>query len=985
MTRPVPAPPQKWTLTRAWLALALFALAATLAGAQSPAARIGVQLSDSAVTGLKGSLHPLAQARFDAGQVPADRRMAGMSLVFSRSAVQQADLDALISAQQNPASPQYHQWLTPDQFAARFGMAQSDLNKVQTWLEQQGFSVDSVARSKNLIRFSGTAGQVERAFQTQMHFYTLNGEKHFAPSTQLALPSALAPVVLAVRNLDDFRPRPMILPSGNGRARSAFTSNLSGNVFFSPGDIKLAYGINTLASAGNTGAGQSIVIVGQSAIVSSDIEKFQTAASLTVKDPTQVLVPGSGTSQIFSGDEGESDLDLEWAGGIAPGANIFFVYTGSNTNYGVFDSIEYAVDEKLGNIISVSYGACEPELSASSATALDTVLAQAATQGQTVVAASGDSGSSACYQAPPTTSNGLPPLTTQEQLAVSYPASSQYVTGIGGTEITSANDTAGNAYWQSKGSSDEVLSLLQYIPEVAWNDDATAVAAGGGLSATGGGVSTLYTTKPAWQTGVPGIPNDGKRDVPDVSLYASPDLPGFLFCTSDTSDWNLSVSPIQTGSCGSGFRGSASDTSLTVAGGTSFSTPIFAGMVAVLNQAEGYTTGQGLMNSTLYSLAATPATYSAVFKDITSGDNKCPSSAGSTYCSSASSSSYATTAGYDLVTGLGSLNLSALVTAWPGTPTPPPPTIIGTTTSMSAASLTPNISTDDVVTITVTSNSGTSTPTGNITLSSDGCGTPYGTTGCTPPTIALTSNGTATYTANFTTAGVHTLVAQYAGDSTHAASSGSLSITIAGSNSGKGTFTLAVSPSSLAISRGSKGTENLTITPADGYTGTVNLSFATSNDAALANLCVYAGTGLSSSGSASITGTTPLSAQIDIDTNASSCAATGASKPGTRAMHRLDTGKTSKNNPSSPAPLAITLAGLFLAGCLGRSSRKLRGLAAIVGLLALGLGLSACGGGGSSSSGVSNPPKGTYTITINGTDSTSTSITSQSSFTLVIN
>lgn len=416
MTRPAPAPTPQWTLTRAWLALPLLALAATLAGAQSPAARISAPLSDSAVTTLTGSLHPLAQARFDVGQVPADRRMAGMSLVFSRSAAQQADLEALISAQQNPASPLYHRWLTPDQFAARFGMAQSDIDKVQTWLEQQGFSVDSVARSKNLIRFSGNAGQVERAFQTQMHFYTLNGEKHFAPSTPLSLPSALAPVVLAVRNLDDFRPRSMIRPSGNGRARSAFTSNVSGNVFFSPGDIKLAYGINTVASSGNTGVGQSIVVVGQSAIVNSDIESFQTAASLPVKDPTQVLVPGSGSPQVFSGDEGESDLDLEWAGGIAPGASIYFVYTGNNTNYGVFDSIQYAIDEKLGNIISVSYGACEPELSQTSATALDTVLAQAATQGQTVVAASGDSGSSACYQAPPTTQNGLPPSRPRNNL-----------------------------------------------------------------------------------------------------------------------------------------------------------------------------------------------------------------------------------------------------------------------------------------------------------------------------------------------------------------------------------------------------------------------------------------------------------------------------------------------------------------------------------------------------------------------------------------
>src|SRR5208282_6802881 len=130
--------------------------------------------------------------------------------------------------------------------------------------------------------------------------------------------------------------------------------------------------------------------------------------------------------------------------------------------------------------------------------------------------------------------------------------------------------------------------------------------------------------------------------------------------------------------------------------------------------------GQGLLNPELYSLAATPATYAAVFNDIPAGtgpgtNNECPSSAGANYCSSASSSSYVTTTGYDQVTGLGSLNLSALVTVWPTATT----TLIGTSTSVSAASLTPNTSTNDTVTFTVASDSGTSTPTGNLTLSID--------------------------------------------------------------------------------------------------------------------------------------------------------------------------------------------------------------------------------------------------------------------------
>jgi subtilase family serine protease len=963
-------------MLRGWLAAC--ALVATTLSAQTPAPRIQAEVSNSSVSTLQGSLHPLAQAQYDSGRVPADTRLNGISIVFNRSAAQQADLEALIAAQQNPSSPLYHQWLNPDQFAARFGMAQSDVSKVQAWLEQQGFSVDSVARSRNLIRFSGSAGQVEQAFQTQMHFYTIGGEKHFAPSTALALPSALTPVVLAVRNLDDFRPKPMIEKSRKIQANPAFTSSVSGSVFFAPGDIKVAYGINALIGAGDTGTGQSIAVVGQSSIVNTDIENFENAASLTVKDPNQVLVPGSGTPQAFAGDEGESDLDIEWSGGIAPGADIFFVYTGSSTNFGVFDSIQYAIDEKIGNIITASYGSCEPEMSAGSATAFDVFLAQAATQGQTFVAASGDAGSSACYEGIPTTQNGYPALATQEQLAVSYPASSQYATGVGGTEIIAADDVSTNStYWLAQSTSDESTSLKIYIPEVAWNDDdadvAAALSAGepASLSATGGGVSTLYTTSPSWQKGVPGIPTTPGRYVPDVAFYASPDLPGYLFCTGDTSDWNTS----QQASCNSGFRDSATQ-DLTVAGGTSFATPIFAGMVAILNQAQGYAAGQGLINPTLYTLASNTTTYAAAFHDVTTGNNDCPSSLGANYCSTASEGSYTTTTGYDPVTGLGSVNLSALVAAWPATTAP---VLISTTTTVSASSTTPALNASDTFTITVTPASGTVAPGGTITAIVDG-GTPV--TG-----IALTASGSsavATYPTSFTTAGTHTIVFQYSGSSTFAPSTTAISVTVPTVSSGKGTFAFALTPSTLTVSQGSQGTESLTITPSGGYVGTVDLSFDTSNDNALTNLCVFSGTGLNSSGNAVVSSATPVTAQIQFDTNASDCATGAIAKSGKHAMHRLGPVKTSQNNTPSRAPLAIAFAGLLLAGFMGRSSRKLRNLAVVIGLLAIGMGLSACGGGSSSSTTVPDPPKGTYTITVTGQDSATATITATTTFTLVI-
>ena len=571
--------------------LAACTVGATALGAQQPAPRIQAEVSSSEVTVLKGSLHPLAQAQYDAGRMPADTRFTGMTIVFSRSEAQQAALDALLAAQQNPSSPFFHRWLTPDQFAAQFGMAQSDIEKVQTWLEQQGFSIDSVGRSRNMIRFSGTVGQVERAFQTQMHYYNVEGEKHFAASTELSLPTTLASTVLAIRNLDNFKPKAMHLPVS---ARPSFTSGQTNSVFFAPGDIKIAYDMNPLLNGATPidGAGQSIAIMGQSAIAVSDIEAFQTASTLAVMDPTQVLVPSTGTSQVFPGDEGESDLDLEWSGAIAPGADIIFVYTGNGPNTtGVYDSIAYAIDQKIGNIISASYGTCEALLGTFS---LDSSFQQAMAQGQTVVAAAGDAGSTACWTGSLTTND--PPIATQQALAVSYPASSQYVTAIGGTEISSANgaySTAGSAYWASSSNgNDQNPSALQYLPEMAWNDSALSFSNGGGLSATGGGVSTLYSSKPSWQTGVPGIPSDGKRDVPDVSLYSSPNSVAYLFCTSDQTNWGTG----QASSCTQGYRDQSSGL-LTVAGGTSFATPIFAGMIAILNQDKGYVDGQGLHES----------------------------------------------------------------------------------------------------------------------------------------------------------------------------------------------------------------------------------------------------------------------------------------------------------------------------------------------------------------------------------------------------
>jgi hypothetical protein len=407
-------------------------------------------------------------------------------------------------------------------------------------------------------------------------------------------------------------------------------------------------------------------------------------------------------------------------------------------------------------------------------------------------------------------------------------------------------------------------------------------------------------------------------------------------------------------------------------------------MMAIVNQQKGYTTGQGLLNPMLYSLASNSTTYAAAFHDVTSGNNECPSTLGTTYCTGGATSSYSAATGYDLATGLGSVDLNNLVTAWPantGTP------LIATTTKATAASGSPSLNTDDVITITVVEASGTGIPTGTVNLSIDGSGSSYGASGSTVTPVTL-ANGTATYTANFKTCGTHTIVARYAGDTTHAPSTGSATISVTGTCG----FKLAFSPTTLTVKQGSQGSETATITPSGGYTGTVKLSYSTSNDTALTNLCLFAGTGVNSDGTVTVASSAAVTGVITIDTKASDCTTSAVARAsGLRLIpHGTGSVKPSNNAPkkNNKIPAGIGLGGLLLAGLLGRRSRKLRQLACVIALASLGVALSACGGGsgsGSSSSKIPNPAKGTYTITFTGTDSTTSSITAQSSFSLVIN
>lgn len=864
------------------------AAVAILLSAQGAAAssllRVTSAVDDARRVTLTGS-HP-AFAAGDQGPLPKSTQISGATLVLGRTAAQDAELASLILAQHDAASPLFHQWLTPSSFAERFGVAESDVAAASSWLNSHGFTVDSVSLARDRIRFSGTAAQIQAAFGTELHVYSAG----FAPSTDATIPEALGGLVSGLANLSSFRPKSHLKP--------AFTSGQSGNHFLSPLDLATIYDISPVYAAGFDGSGQTIVVIGQSSVLLSDIQHFLTNAGVRVRDPNVLLVPGSGTATAVSGDQAESDLDLEYTSAIAPGAVIDFVFTGNNKNFNAFDSLQFAVEQNLAPIISVSYGTCETAAGSAGYTQLNAIFQQAASQGQSIIAASGDSGSTDCA------GSGLS-AAQQQALAVDLPASSQYVTGLGGTEFGAAN-AASATFWSSNGSADVVNSAKSYIPEQVWNDDTA-----GGLSSGGGGVSA-FTDRPSFQTGVAGIPAGTKRLVPDVSLSSSGVNAPYLYCSSDTTQTGV------TGSCSHGFR-DANSNFLTTGGGTSFAAPVFAGLVALINQRFS-PDGQGVVASTLYSIAAnTPA----AFHDVTTGTNAC--TAGT--CSAAGAGSYAATAGYDQATGLGSVDFNQLFTAWPSTGTP----LTAAKVTLSAATPTPGLNAGDDISISVAAFSSTgAVPTGTVVVAVDG-------TSHSLPLVA----GAATYTFSSAVAAAHTLTATYSGDAAYARASAILSLTVPTGPA------FSVAATSLTVAVGARGQSTVTVTPSNGYAGTV--AWNVSSTPALSQGC------FSLPGTA-VSGTTAATLTIDAG---SAC--------GAAASHL----------PRRP-PFALL--GFAFAGLLGLGSRRRKWLGA---LLLVASTFTACGGTSTSTTTAHDLP-GTYLVSITGTDTVTATITASTTLTLTI-
>lgn len=872
---------------------------------------------------ISGNVRSQMASGVDQGRVIGDAKLNGVSMIFKPSPAQQQALQWLLAQQQNPASSNYHRWLTPDQYAARFGMSEADLAKVTSWLKSQGLTVLGMSRGRNQISFAGTVAQVEAALHTEIHQYLVNGETHFANAFDPSVPAAFSSVILGFRGLDNFQPKSHVrMRKLRGEEpQPLFTSSISGNHFVVPDDFATIYDLKALYAAGFDGTGETIAVTGQSTISNTDIDAFRTAANLTANDPQMVLVPSTGTASECSGDETESDLDVEWSGAVAKNASVIFVFAGlatgdtcANRQFGAFDALQYAVDQDVAPVISNSYGLCESEETLAGAQIIQQIAQQANTQGQTIVSATGDAGAADCD----TGSSGT------LGLAVDIPAAIPEVTGAGGSEfLADVNNPA--TYWSSTNNANQG-SALEYIPEEAWNDTAESVAGGQGLAAGGGGAS-MFFTKPTWQTGT-GVPAGNFRYVPDIALNASPFHDPYLICSQDL----LNVEGVAATSCAgsSPFRASDNQT-LDAVGGTSAAAPSFAGILAIINQATK--TSQGNINPELYSLATSQP---AAFHDIITGNNIVPCTPGTLNCPASAPFQYGNSAGvgYDEVTGLGSVNGDILVTNWPGystTKLTPAITVQSSAVSIVLGS-----------TAVITASGPASGPfiTGTVQFTVDG--------GNAGTAVALAA-GTAMFTATNLTAGVHHIAAAYSGDVNYTtATSSELTETVT---------SFSVTGAAVSIGApGSSGTSTVTIASSNGLSGAVALSCAPMLT------------------TVEITCTmTPASVTLSSTTTSATATATVV----TTAPHVVSVKSAAAKRPNGFGWFMVSggasLAGVFLLAAPTRRRRWSSVLGLVLfAFLAAGIG---CGGGGTTTPSDPGTPAGSYSVVVTGTSGGGTPVT----------
>jgi hypothetical protein len=744
---------------------------------------------------LGGNTRPLLQVKtlqpslispLDQGAVEDSMPANRMLLMLQRSDAQEEALKDFIQAAHTPGNASYHQWLKPAEFGRLYGPADADVAAVTAWLQSHGLTVNQVHAGRLGIEFSGTAGQVSEAFQTQIHRYQINGEAHLANASAPSVPAALAPVIAGLAPVSDYHPQPNLKVLGSAQfdtkshlATPQWTYPVSGGVDFvlAPGDFATQYDINPVYKNGITGAGQTIAIISASNVDLSLVQAYQSLFGLPANLP-QVVVDGEDPG--LNSAATEAYLDVEVAGAVAPGATVI-LYTSAGTTItdGLSLAALRAVEDDQASIISTSYGECESQLGQSGNAFWSALWQQAAAQGQTSFVSSGDGGSAGC-------DNFDSQALAYYGLAVNGLGSTPYNVAVGGTDFyynqyasgSTAISTQLNTYW-SGATTSPAASLKQPVPEQVWNDFFGYNLADGGnpanlagqeIIAGGGGASSDALngqgySKPAWQSGT-GVPADGVRDLPDVSLFAA-------------NGYNYSFTPVcsNPSDCSSANLTSSGTVAITGVGGTSVSSPAMAGIQALVNQSVG--SWQGQANFIYYPLAAKQP---SVFHDVTVGGNQVHCFAGTLNCvpgSSATNSTgfnvengYSASAGYDLATGLGSLDVANLIKYWSSVVLAP----TTATLSVNPSSFIHGQST--TVQGAVTPSSGSGTPTGTISLVGNDGITHY----ASIDAGTLTAGSFYALVDNLP-GGTYQLTASYGGDTTFAASkSQPVSVTITPEN-----------------------------------------------------------------------------------------------------------------------------------------------------------------------------------------------------------
>ena len=559
------------------LAAPAFCLLASIACfAQVPSAQVRITkpVDDTKLTVLHGNTNPLARAQFDRGAAPSNLPMQRMQLLLTRDPAREAALEALMAQQQDKSSPNYHKWLTPDQFGSEFGPSDQDIQTVTSWLQSQGFQVGNLSKGRTLIEFSGTADQVQQAFHTPIHSFVVNGVQHWANVNDPSIPTALTPVVAGVSSLHNFFPKRAsraILPRATAARRSTrglgmpqFTyTDTQDNTNFAlgPADFATIYNVLPLWNAGIDGTGETIAVVTDSNINVQDISDFRSVFGLPVNVP-KVTVNGTDPGIDVTGDEIEAVLDVEWAGAVARDATINLVVSAStNTSFGGDLSAAFIINENPPPpILSESFGACELQIGTTANATYNSMWQQAAAEGITVIVSTGDNGSAGCDV---TEVNGEPTGPAVFGLEVNGIASTPFNVAVGGTDFNDFSD-ASNILEQHQrrrhASIRQILHPRNHLerhlhqcrglrygfrllgcpqrPAVIPSCRATnqfgvnftlPVAASGGKSncTTSDGVDQSSCTggypKPSWQVGVTRGTRVGDltRDLPDVSLFAA--------------------------------------------------------------------------------------------------------------------------------------------------------------------------------------------------------------------------------------------------------------------------------------------------------------------------------------------------------------------------------------------------------------------------------------------------------------------------------